>query len=78
MFVNLSISSLGIFDLSCSVGGGGGNLIGLTYGDMPLFRGTFFPKNAELWVSVFNYVRNYGYHLKKYINYRYHFGKPVS
>ena len=29
-------------------GGGGGNLIGLTYGDVPLFRGTYFQKNAEL------------------------------
>ena len=34
-------------------GGGGDNLIGLTNGDVPLFRVTFFPKNAELWVSVF-------------------------
>ena len=34
-------------------GGGGGNIMGLKYGDVPLFRGTFFPKNVELLVSVF-------------------------
>ena len=51
-----------VFSLLCNViigafnyitfSGGGGNLIGLTYGDVPFFRGTFFPKNAESWVSV--------------------------
>ena len=37
----------------CHLGGGGDNLIGLGYGDVLLFRGTFFLKSAELWVSVF-------------------------
>ena len=32
---------------------------------MPLFRGTIFLKSVELLVSVFEYVRNYRYHLKK-------------
>ena len=35
------------------LGWGGGNLMGSTCRDVPLFRGTFFPKNAEFWVSVF-------------------------
>ena len=37
-------------DHACA-SGGGVNLIGLRYGDVPLFRGTFFLKSAELWVS---------------------------
>ena len=32
---------------------GGGNSIGLGYGDVQLFRGTFSLKSAELWVSDF-------------------------
>ena len=32
---------------------------------MPLFRVTFFLKNAGLLVSVFEYVRNYGHYVGK-------------
>ena len=37
----------------CWPRGRGGDLIGLGYGNVPLFRGAFFLKSAELWVSVF-------------------------
>ena len=43
-----------------------GNLKGLTYGDVPLFRGTYFQKKFGIIGISFLNVRDYGYNLKKY------------
>ena len=54
------------------------NLIGLMYGDVPLFRGTFFQKMRNYGYQFLNYVRNYGYHLKKYAELWVPFWKNVA
>ena len=50
----------------------GGNLVGLGYGDVPLFTGTFVCKVRNYGHQFWKYVGNYGYHLKKHAKLIYH------